>query len=252
MVDGLDPGVRERLVEEAADIVAVTEHPMLKLYMEQVSARAYEDFVAVVWQIASRHGRWPLLGELWSDVFAYAAELERGTPDHVALRPGATLYHGSATPALTEIEPRSRFIPVGVSEAHWPALVYASDIPAFAAAHSFPWSTNEGFELSVSGVGRVTLSVPPQHQQRLQCPAYLHAVPADSFVSTVSEGSGHTYHSDAPVQVLSCTRFRTVEEAIKSHGGIVALNGDGGADADAAGRDRDSAMPAGAQNRPPA
>jgi hypothetical protein len=132
----------------------------------------------------------------------------------------------------------SRFIPVGVSEAHWPALVYASDIPAFAAAHAFPWSTNEGFELSASGVGRVTLSVPPQHQQRLQCPAYLYAVRANSFVSTVSEGSGHTYHSDAPVQVLSCTPFRTVEEAIKSHGGIIALNrnGDGGDYADAAGR----------------
>jgi hypothetical protein len=53
------------------------------------------------------------------------------------------------------------------------ALVYASDIPAFAAAHAFPWSTDEGFELSVSGGGRVTLSVPPQHQQRLQCPASL-------------------------------------------------------------------------------
>ena len=39
-LDGLDPVVRERLVEEAADIVAVTEHPMLKLYLEQVSARA--------------------------------------------------------------------------------------------------------------------------------------------------------------------------------------------------------------------
>jgi hypothetical protein len=124
-----------------------------------------------------------------------------------------------------------------VSEAHLAALVYASNIPAFAAAHAFPWSTNEGFELSVSGVGRVTLSVPPQHQQRLQCPAYLYAVLADSFVSTVSGGSGHTYHSDAPVQVLSCTPFRSVEEAIKSHGGIVALNPNGGGDdADAAGR----------------
>ena len=163
--------MRERLVEEAADIVAVTDHPMLKLYLEQVSARAYEDFIAVVWQIASRHGRWPLLAELWNDVFAYAAELEGGNPDHVPVRPGATLYHGSATPALTEIEPRSRFIPVGVSEPHLPALVYASDVPAFAAARAFPWSTDEGFELSVSGVGLVTLSVPPQHQHRLQCPA---------------------------------------------------------------------------------
>jgi len=239
-LDELDPVVRERLVEEAADIVAVTEHPILKLYLEQVSARAYEDFIAVVWQIASRHGRWPLLGELWSEVFAYAAELEGDTPDHVRVGSGATLYHGSATPALTEIEPRSRFIPVGVSEAHWPALVYASSIPAFAAAHAFPWSTNEGFELSVSGVGCVTLSVPRQHQQRLQCPAYLYAVPADSFVATVSGGSSHTYHSDAPVQVLSCTPFRTVEEAIKSHGGMITLNrngdGDGTGDANAAGR----------------
>jgi hypothetical protein len=69
-LDGLDPVVRECLVEEAADIVAVTEHPMLKLYLEQISARGYEDLIAVVWQITSRHGRWPLLGELWSDVGA--------------------------------------------------------------------------------------------------------------------------------------------------------------------------------------
>jgi hypothetical protein len=53
-LDGLDPPVRECLVEEAADIVAVTEHPMLKLYLEHVSARAYEDFIDVVWQVTSR------------------------------------------------------------------------------------------------------------------------------------------------------------------------------------------------------
>jgi hypothetical protein len=181
-------------------------------------------------------GRWPLLADLWSDVFAYAADLEVGAPDHVPARPGATLYHGSSAPALTEIEPRMRFIPGGVPKARWHALVYASDIPAFAAAHAFPWSTDEGFELSVSGAGRVTLSVPSQHQQRLQRPVYLYAVPADNFVLTVSERTGHTYHSDTPVQVLSCTPFQTVEEAIKNEGGMVALNPNGDGDADAAGR----------------
>jgi hypothetical protein len=44
----VDPVVQERLVEKVADVVAVTEHPMLRLYLEQVSARAYEDFIAVV------------------------------------------------------------------------------------------------------------------------------------------------------------------------------------------------------------
>ena len=39
-LDGLDPVVRERLVEEAAGIVAVTEHPMLKLYLESRSRHA--------------------------------------------------------------------------------------------------------------------------------------------------------------------------------------------------------------------
>lgn len=119
------------------------------------------------------------------------------------------------------LEPRKRFVPGGVEDSRWPALIYASELPAFAAAHAFPWSSTEGFRLTVSVDARVTLSVPELHRNRLQQPIYLYQVPAGSFTLTAAEHTGHTYHSDLSIPVLACAHFPTVEEAIEHHGGTV-------------------------------
>lgn len=135
------------------------------------------------------------------------------------------VYHGSSTPMLTTLEPRKQSIPREVERAAWPELVYASDLPAFAAAHAFSWGTNEGFQLLVSADGRVTMLVPSQHRHRMQRPVYLYTAYAGSFVSTSEEHSGHTFHSSEPVAVLSCAAFASVEEAIEHHGGDVSYVG---------------------------
>lgn len=208
--EGLDADVRDELVDEATDVVFATEDPALGLYLEQRSPHAYEDLVGVLVHVESRQRRWPLLADLWADVFAQAG-LER-------LR---FLYHGSLTPGLAMLEPRKRFLPGGVEASRWPALVYASELPAFAAAHAFPWDSAEGFLLSVSGDARVSFSVPELHRNRLQQPMCVYQVPAENFTWTAAEHTGHTYHNDRPILVISCAQFRTVEEAIEHYDGIV-------------------------------
>lgn len=190
------------------------------MYLEVQSTRAYEDLVRALWQIERRHRRWPVLAELWSDVFAYAAELDGGSHGEISWRfeagpprPSSEfVYHGSATPMLTKIEPRKQSIPREVDRAAWPELVYASDLPAFAAAHAFSWGTDEGFQLLVSADRRVTMLVPSQHRHRMQRPVYLYTAHAGSFVPTSEEHSGHTFHTSEPVAVLSCAAFASVEE----------------------------------------
>ena len=64
------------------------------------------------------------------------------------------VYHGSSV-EITELEPRERFTPAeGVG-----SRVYASDLPAFAAAHAFPWHSGEGIELDIDE-GTAVLRVP--------------------------------------------------------------------------------------------
>lgn len=229
----LDAALKAQLIDEAIDVVLISEYPAIKMHLEVQSTRVYEDLVRALWQIERRHRRWPVLAELWSDVFAYAAQLDSGSHREVSCRfeasparPSSQLvYHGSSTPMLTTLEPRKQSIPREVERAAWPELVYASDLPAFAAAHAFSWGTDEGFQLVVSAGGRVTMLVPGQHRHRMQRPVYLYAAYAGSFVSTSEEHSGHTFHSSEPVAVLSCAAFASVEEAIKHHGGDVSYVG---------------------------
>lgn len=131
------------------------------------------------------------------------------------------LFHGGSTPDIGVLEPRRIFIPGEADPERWPALVYASDLPGFAAAHAFPWDSEAGFQLSVDSRKRVKLRVPGVHRELLQSPVYIYAVPGDSFERTREEVTGHTFHSRRAVPVMSCTRFASAEEAITHHGGVV-------------------------------
>lgn len=66
-------------------------------------------------------------------------------PDDLVEIASKFFYHGSSTDGINRLEPRLRYTPG--EELDSPASIYASDLPAFAAAHSFPWSSDEGIDL---------------------------------------------------------------------------------------------------------
>lgn len=88
------------------------------------------------------------------------------------------LYHASPRGALQLLKPRHRFTP----RSHQDSLpaIYASDHPAYAAAHGFPWSTAEGVRLLFDGPKPV-LILPEKLRNRLLRPVYVYSVPFSSF-----------------------------------------------------------------------
>ncbi|MBI5037861.1 MAG: hypothetical protein HZC01_04130 [Candidatus Kerfeldbacteria bacterium] len=131
-----------------------------------------------------------------------------------------TVYHGSVTSGIEELEPRRRSIPGGADPETHPALIYGSDNPAFAAAHSFLWGTDEGFDLSVEN-GAVLFRVPEDLRDRLLVPVHLYTLDGKNFKLTPGEGTGHTFHTDQPVKPSLAESFASVTEAIEHFGGRV-------------------------------
>ena len=127
------------------------------------------------------------------------------------------LYHGSNVPNIETIEPRKRYTPGGQNV---PERIYAGDLPAFAAAHSFPWGSNEGFDLSTEN-GKVIFRVPNKFKDRLMQKVYLYKVSSDKFEWTTGEGAGHTYHSQEATKPSDIEEFDSVQEAIEHFGGDV-------------------------------
>src|SRR4051812_15559937 len=118
---------------------------------------------------------------------------------------------------IREFEPRSKATPQGLDLG--PA-VYSSPLPAFAAAHGFRWSSNEGFTLYVVDC-EVVFKVPERFRYRLLVPVYLYELPPDHFEITPEETTGWTFHSRMKVVPLDVRKFGSVEEAIFSFGGHV-------------------------------
>jgi hypothetical protein len=84
------------------------------------------------------------------------------------------LYHGSATQNLKILEPRKRYTPSD----EMGASIYATPSAAFAATHSFPWSTDEGVGLDVHG-NHVVLTLPERMRPRLQVRVSIYKMSAD-------------------------------------------------------------------------
>ncbi len=92
------------------------------------------------------------------------------------------LYHGSTIQNLKVLEPRKRFTP---GEDFQEAVIYATPVPAYAAAHAFPWSSDEGFDLETND--NIELIVPSSRKERLGIPISIYKVSADSFERTFEE-----------------------------------------------------------------
>lgn len=135
-------------------------------------------------------------------------------------RPRLSLYHGSSTDGIERLEPRLRYTPG--EELNSPAGIYATDLPAFAAGHSFPWSTDEGIDLNVIE-GVVVMDVPQSILDRLERNIYIYTVSADPFTFLECESSGHTYRTTQPVDCLAKAAFHNVKEAIEFYGGRVIV-----------------------------
>lgn len=98
--------------------------------------------------------------------------------------------------------------------------MYAGDCPAFAAAHAFPWATEEGFELSVEG-DKVLFRVPEEFHNRLKVPVHIYKISGEGFSKTAGEGTGHTFHVNHEVAPVSVESFDNVQAAIEHYGGVV-------------------------------
>lgn len=130
------------------------------------------------------------------------------------------LFHGSQTDNIEMLVPQKRFVPG--NDTAPPSAIYASDHPAYAAAHAFPWITSEGVNLYFDRK-LVVLEVPKNIEERLKKPIFVYTVPADTFEIVASDAVGHNFRSIKPVRCLAKRRFETVIDAVTTFGGTVTI-----------------------------
>jgi len=130
------------------------------------------------------------------------------------------LYHGSLTPNIKEFTPRKRYAPRELGEGV-PEAIYAGDEPAYAAAHSFPWSAKEGFDVIYEDGGLV-LIVPKRFVERLNHEVYIYKLPGDTFelLKDVNP-KGHNFWSHEAVVPTNFNKYASVTDAVKNNGGIL-------------------------------
>jgi hypothetical protein len=130
------------------------------------------------------------------------------------------LYHGSITQNLKTLEPRKRYTPAGKIEF---AAIYATPLTAYAAAHSFPWSSEEGVKLEVIN-SKVFLKIPSKFKEKLESPVSIYKISTENFEHTKEEKTGYTWHSVQPTKVLEEIKYENVLEALKMLGVEVAYS----------------------------
>jgi len=134
----------------------------------------------------------------------------------------STIYHGTIIKNLTGLEPRKRYTPgdAAAADAIGPRI-YATYNPAFAVAHSFPWSSEDGIDIQVKENGTISIIVPKDKTTVLNQEICIYSLPDDTFVPTTEEETGLTYHSEVAVPVHECVIFPTVTAGIEAYGGQI-------------------------------
>ena len=131
------------------------------------------------------------------------------------------IYHGTVQQGLKTIKPFKRYTPGGAAIADSiPPRIYATFEPAYAVAHSFPWSTDDGVDITIEA-GVVTILIPEHKRSVLEQPVCIYTLPSNTFVFTKEEETGLTYHSDTEVPVINAQCFDTVIEAMENFAGKI-------------------------------
>ena len=121
------------------------------------------------------------------------------------------------------IKPFKRFTPGGPELADKiPPRIYATYNPAYAIAHSFPWSSDDGIDVRVDR-DVVSVLVPKVKVSVLEQPICIYTLPDDLFVFTPEEKTGLTYHSESEVVSIEHQCFTSVAEAMEMFGGKIEL-----------------------------
>ena len=133
------------------------------------------------------------------------------------------IYHGTVQKGLDTIKPFKRFTPGGPEAADAiPPRIYATYKAAFAVAHSFPWSSDDGIDITTEN-NDVTIVVPEIRKQVLEQPVCIYTLPDDTFSPTLEEETGLTYHSEQVVTPIESTCYASVTEAMEALGGRIEL-----------------------------
>lgn len=132
----------------------------------------------------------------------------------------STIYHGTVVKNLTTISPRKRYTPGDNATADTIGRrIYASYNPAFAVAHSFAWSSEDGIDIKVEADSSISIIVPKRKAAVLSQEICIYSLPDDTFVRTTEEDTGLTYHSLTEVTPLQEEIFTSVEMALEHFGG---------------------------------
>lgn len=131
------------------------------------------------------------------------------------------LYHGSTVQGLQTLEPRHRYVP---ADEITDGAIYATPLPSFAAAHAFPWSSDEGIILETTD-GNVRITVPAGMKNHLSVPISIYRISSEGFEPTKEEATGLTWHRNTPTAVLEEVTYQNAEEAIRILGGEIVFQG---------------------------
>lgn len=134
------------------------------------------------------------------------------------------LYHGSLTGDIEILEPRKRSTPGG--ESHSPEAIYATDDPAFAAAHAFfPWSSDIDlyYKENEDGVEVVHLEVPEEIASRLNQITYIYKVSSHTFKFLEFDQTGHNFRTTEKVECIGHESFKNITDAVQKYGGKVII-----------------------------
>ena len=133
------------------------------------------------------------------------------------------IYHGTTHTDLEVIKPFKRFTPGGPDLADQiPPRVYATYNQAYAVAHSFPWSSDDGVDIIIKNE-IIILVLPKEKVAILDQPICIYTLPDNSFTHTAEEETNLTYHSESYVIPIKCKCFTSVTEAMAVYGGVIEL-----------------------------
>lgn len=181
------------------------------------------------WGPLVEHDVWDVPAEYGNDVFyvkAITCQKAKDLFDNFKdknIKPSRYIYHGTTKQNLEVIKPFKRYTPGGENVANSiPARIYATYNPAYAVAHSFPWSSNDGVDIVIKN-DIVTVMVPRDKKEVLNQAVCVYSLPNDAFSFTTEEDMGLTYHSTEEVVPTDSKYFESVTKAIEHFGGKIEL-----------------------------